>query len=42
MTETRLFDPLNKPTDAEKSEIVNFLFENLEEYGDQKKTLKKR
>jgi len=41
MTETRLFDPLNKPTDAEKSEIVNFLFENLEEYGDPKKDIEK-
>lgn len=30
------FDPDNKPTISERSEIVDFLFENLGEYGDSK------
>ena len=41
MTETRVFDPFNKPSSIEKSEIVNFLFENLEEYGDPKTDIEK-
>ncbi|MBU2018731.1 MAG: GNAT family N-acetyltransferase [Bacteroidetes bacterium] len=41
MIKTKIFDPLNKPTEAEKAEIVNFLFEHLQEYGDAKKDILK-
>jgi len=38
---TKIFDAINKPTELEKKEIVNFLFENLQEYGDPKKDIQK-
>ena len=41
MIVTKIFDPLNKPSDEEKKEIVDFLFDNLEQYGDAKKDIQK-
>ena len=38
---TKIFDPINKPTESEKQTIVNFLFENLEQYGDPKNQIEK-
>lgn len=34
MPKTIVFNTDNKPTLAEKENIINFLFENLQEYGD--------
>jgi len=34
MVETKVFNTENKPRVKEKNDIVDFLFENLEEYGD--------
>ncbi len=36
MTNIKLFVPEDKPTKKEKNQIINFLFENLQEYGDPK------
>ena len=41
MIDIKIFDEVNKPTDLEKSEIVNFLFENLQEFGDPKIDIQK-
>ena len=41
MIETKIFDSLNKPSELEKKEIVDFLFDNLEQYGDDKKDIQK-
>ncbi len=41
MNELKMFNPTNKPTLAEKQGIINFLFENLEEYGDPKDDIEK-
>ena len=41
MIETKIFDTVNKPSVLEKNEIVNFLFEHLQEFGDSKKDIKK-
>jgi GNAT superfamily N-acetyltransferase len=41
MIKTRVFDGENKPNDSEKTEIINFLFEHLQEYGDAKKDIQK-
>lgn len=41
MVQTKIFDAINIPTELEKKEIVNFLFENLQEYGDPKKDIQK-
>lgn len=38
---TKIFDSVNKPTEFEKQTIVNFLFENLEQYGDPKYQINK-
>lgn len=37
----KIFDEVNKPTNIEKTEIVNFLFENLQEFGDPKNDIQK-
>ena len=34
MTEKKIFNPSNKPTIKEKDDIVTFLYDHLEEYGD--------
>lgn len=41
MTTTKIFDAINLPTEVEKQEIVNFLFKNLEQYGDKKEDIRK-
>lgn len=37
----KLFDAVNKPTEIEKEQIVDFLHTHLQEYGDAKKDIKK-
>jgi GNAT superfamily N-acetyltransferase len=41
MIKTKIFDPLNKPSKLEKKEIIDFLYDNLEQYGDPKKDIQK-
>ena len=41
MLNTKIFDTVNKPTESEKQTIVNFLFENLDQYGDPKFQIEK-
>jgi len=41
MIETKIFDDLNKPNELEKQEIIDFLFANLEQYGDPQNDIKK-
>ncbi|MFT4683629.1 MAG: ribosomal-protein-alanine N-acetyltransferase [Flavobacteriales bacterium] len=41
MIGTKIFDALNKPSELEKKEIVDFLYNNLEQYGDPKKDILK-
>lgn len=41
MLNTKVFDPVNKATEIEKSAVVDFLFENLEQYGDPKVHIRK-
>ena len=41
MIGTNIFDSLNRPSELEKKEIVNFLYDNLEQYGDPKKDIQK-
>lgn len=38
---TIVYDAVNKPSPIEKEEVVDFLFENLEQYGDPKKDIKR-
>ena len=37
----KIFDAINKPNLIEKREIINFLFEHLQEFGDPKKDIQK-
>lgn len=39
--ETKIFDASAKPSASEKTHIVNFLFESLEQYGDPKQHILK-
>jgi [ribosomal protein S18]-alanine N-acetyltransferase len=41
MLETKFFDPSNKPTSTEKTELVQFLHDNLEQYGDPERDIEK-
>lgn len=41
MTEIVQYNAVNKPTEIQKQEIANFLFEHLGEYGDPKKDILK-
>jgi GNAT superfamily N-acetyltransferase len=41
MIKTKIFDSINKPDFVEKSEIVDFLFKHLQEFGDPKKDIQK-
>lgn len=41
MLKTTIFDTNNKPGESEKREVIDFLFENLEQYGDPKKQIEK-
>jgi len=38
---TKVFDAVNKPDNLEKANIIDFLFEHLEEFGDPKKDIQK-
>ncbi len=37
----KIYDAVNKPTEIEKNEIIDFLFTNLEKYGDPKKDIQR-
>lgn len=39
--ETKLFNALNKPSEPEKDEIIDFLYTHLQEYGDAKEHIRK-
>ncbi len=41
MLNTKVYDAVHKPTSVEKSEIVDFLFAHLEQYGDPKADIEK-
>jgi len=41
MIETKMFNPTNKPGIIERGNIVKFLYENLEQYGDPKEDIQK-
>ena len=41
MIQTKVFNTENKPNTTEKESIINFLFENLQEYGDPKSDIEK-
>ncbi len=41
MSKTTVFNSDNKPTLEEKKSIIDFLFENLQEYGDPKSDIEK-
>jgi ribosomal-protein-alanine N-acetyltransferase len=41
MIKTKIFDAENKPSNLEKGEVINFLFDHLEEFGDPKKDIQK-
>lgn len=41
MIVTKIYNAVDKPTELEKKEVVNFLFENLEQYGDPKQDIQK-
>src|SRR5690606_25134233 len=41
MTETKVFNHTNKPSATVKSQIINFLYSNLEQYGDEKSSIEK-
>ena len=41
MIKTKIYNQANKPTIHEKEEIVTFLYENLEQYGDPKSEIEK-
>ena len=41
MNQTKVFNTANKPNLKEKETIINFLFENPQEYGDPKPDIEK-
>lgn len=41
MLKTTIFDSNNKPDESKKREVIDFLYENLEQYGDPKKHIEK-
>ncbi len=41
MLETKVYDAIIKPTPHQKTEIIDFLHTNLEQYGDSKKDIRK-
>lgn len=41
MSEVKVFDETNKPSQLEKREIVQFLYEHLENFGDSKEDIEK-
>lgn len=41
MIKTKIFNEQSKPTEREKSEVVDFLFDNLQQYGDPKNQIER-
>lgn len=41
MVQTKVFDTKNKPSREEKESFIDFLYDNLEEYGDPKPDIEK-
>lgn len=41
MTEIKIYSAIDKPSEIEKKELVDFLYDNLEQYGDPKKHIQK-
>lgn len=41
MEQIKIFTPQNRPSQTEKENIINFLYENLQEYGDPKLDIEK-
>lgn len=41
MSVTKVFNSVNKPSIIERTDIINFLFEHLEQYGDPKSDIEK-
>ena len=41
MIQTKVFSTTNKPNNKEKNNVINFLFDNLQEYGDPKSDIEK-
>ena len=41
MVQTKVFTTANKPSFIEKENLIDFLFENLEEYGDPRQDIEK-
>lgn len=41
MITTKIFDAVNKPSELEKKQTIDFLFDNLGQYGDPKKDIQK-
>jgi GNAT superfamily N-acetyltransferase len=41
MFQTKMFNPVNKPGTIEKKEVIDFLYHNLENYGDPKADIEK-
>lgn len=39
--QTVIFNTHNKPTEREKSEVIDFLYENLQQYGDPKNQIQR-
>jgi len=41
MIQTKVFNTTNKPSLREKENLIDFLFDNLQEYGDPKSDIEK-
>jgi len=41
MRDIKIFDAVNKPSTLEKNEVIDFLNENLQQYGDPQKDIKR-
>lgn len=41
MAQTKIFDTKNKPSELEKEALIDFLYDNLQEYGDPKPDIEK-
>ncbi len=41
MVQTKVFSPTNKPNITEKESLINFLFDNLQEFGDPRPDIEK-
>jgi ribosomal-protein-alanine N-acetyltransferase len=41
MIEITMYNAIDKPSELEKNELIDFIFDNLEQHGDPKKDIKK-